>query len=238
MNILICDDDKKILDFLSENLMKKYGDLHRFEFAQTGDEFLSKLNDGKTKFDVLIMDICIKNSSGIDLACLAHNKFPQLKTVFITGYKGKVEEIFIKIRPYAYVSKPINFKLLCLHIDRLNNSLQEKSRDFLLVDNKKTTAKIPYNSILYFESQKRKLLIHTADDIYCVYRKISDLKAFAPDFFVRCHQSFLVNLYYVKGAITNNCLELITGQKIPISRSRIIETQKAYFDFLGGEILE
>lgn len=103
MNILVCDDDKEFLDFLSEELIKKYGNAHEFVFVKSKDEFLNRLNNYKKFFDVLIMDICLNDSNGIDLACFAQNKFPLLQTIFITGYGDKVEDIFIKIRPYAYV---------------------------------------------------------------------------------------------------------------------------------------
>lgn len=238
MNILVCDDDKEFLDFLSEKLVKKYRNSHEFVFTKSREEFLNSFNNYKKNFDVLIMDICLNDSNGIDLACFAQNKFPLLQTIFITGYGDKVEDIFIKTRPYAYVSKPINFKLLCLHIDRLDSNLTEKNKEFLLIDNKNTTAKIPFKDIILFESQKRKLQIYTIDNTYYIYKKINDLEIITPNFFVRCHQSFLVNLYYVKGGIINNKLELITGQKIPISRSKIIETQKTYFEFRGGKSLE
>lgn len=237
MNILICDDDIEFLKFLSVRFNEKYGNLHKFIFVKSQDEFFARLDQNKKRFDVLIMDICLNDSNGIDLACFAKNKYPQLQTIFITGYEDKVEEIFIKIRPYAYVSKPINLKLLCLHIDRLYAKHKEKNKEFLLIDNKNTTAKIPFKDIIFFESQKRKIQIYTIDGIYFVYKKINEIETVTPSFFVRCHQSFLVNLYYVKGAIVNNKFELITGQKIPISRSKIIESHKAYFEFQGGKLL-
>lgn len=238
MNILICDDDKNFLDLLSEKLIKKYENSHDFEFASTQDEFVDRLDNYKKQIDILIMDICLKDTNGIDLAYFAQNKFPLLQIIFITGYEDKVEEIFIKVRPYAYVSKPINFNLLCLHIDRLNAQSNRKNTEFLLIDNKNTTAKIPFRNIIYFESQKRKLFINTPENVYCIYKKINDLQSVVPMYYVRCHQSFLVNLNYVKGAITNNKFTLITGQKIPISRARMIETQKSYFEFLGGKSYE
>lgn len=231
MNILICDNNENSSLALVKSLKEKYKGRHEYKTVSKADEFLDTIKDRKNKFDVLIMNIDIKDTSGIDLAYVAQQQNPQLKTIFMSDDVNLVEDIYIKLRPYAYVRKPVNLELLDFHLKKIDHDLSNKKRDFFEITSRNTVAKIPYSDILYFESQKRKLFIHTIDDVYGIYKKIDEIEEASPDYFIRCHQSYLLNPYYTKGAITGNNFQLVTGQKIPISRSRLSHTQKIYFEW-------
>lgn len=67
----------------------------------------------------------------------------------------------------------------------------------------RTLYQIPYHKILYFESRCRKILLFTMAEVFTFYGKLSDLETqiqkVNPDF-LRIHQSFLVNIRYIKEA--------------------------------------
>lgn len=237
MKILICDKNKKSSDFLHNNLTEKYGGQYECKSVNDEKDFLNTINDCKNKFDVLIMNIEQNDTSGIDLAYVAEKRNPNLKTIFTSDDVDLVEDIYVKMHPYAYVNKPVNFDLLNFHLHKINKELSERKIQFFTINSRNTTAKIAYDDILYFESQKRKLFIHTINEVYTIYKKIDEIEEYAPDYFVRCHQSYLINPYYTKGAITGSSFELVTGQKIPISRARLAETQKIYFEFQENKFI-
>lgn len=197
---------------------------------QNKHDFLNDIKVNKNKFDILIMNISPKDTSGIDLAYVAQEQNPQIKIIFTSEDSSLLEDIYIKICPYAFISKPVNIDLLYFHLDNINKAMSQKETKYFIINNRNTFAKIPYSNILYFESQKRKLFVHTINEVYALYKKIDEIENTAPDYFIRCHQSYLINPYYTKGAISKNSFELITGQRIPISRSRLAEAQKLYFE--------
>jgi DNA-binding LytR/AlgR family response regulator len=59
-----------------------------------------------------------------------------------------------------------------------------------------------------------------------MYAKIGDIEQSAPDYFVRCHQSYLVNSRHVK-KIGKTEVELANGKKVPISQRRRRELLKS-----------
>lgn len=237
MKILICDKNKNSSDFLHNNLSEKYAGSYECKSVNDEEDFINTIKNCKNKFDVLIMNIELKDTSGIDLAYVAQKQNPKLKTIFTSDDVDLVEDIYVKMRPYAYINKPVNFDLLNFHLDKINKEISDSDTQFFVINSRNTTAKIAYDDILYFESQKRKLFIHTLNEVYTIYKKIDEVEQFAPDYFIRCHQSYLINPYYTKGAITGSSFELVTGQKIPISRSRLAETQKIYFEFQENKVL-
>ena len=92
------------------------------------------------------------------------------------------------------------------------------------------------NTLHYVETFNRNLLLHTEQEKIICYRSMKDLEQeLAPHGFVRCHTSYIVNLYYVKGV---NKLEitLVTGETIPVSqpkRRQFMEQLAEYWgDFL------
>lgn len=82
--------------------------------------------------------------------------------------------------------------------------------------------------ILYLESDLRLVRVHLRDDVVEAYGKLSDLARMLPNRFVRCHQSFLVNLDYVAG-LDAAALRLTDGSELPVSRRHRAAVRDALF---------
>lgn len=73
--------------------------------------------------------------------------------------------------------------------------------------------------VTYVESKRRVLHIHTADEEIATYARLADLAEELPERFVRCHNSFVVNLDCVR-ELRTECVVLTDGTTIPVSRDR------------------
>ena len=110
------------------------------------------------------------------------------------------QTIFLRpVQPAGFLIKPVKmdyvYKLLLLAIERLKNDSQGR----LIVQGKMRHTFCSWE-ILYLESKGHITEIHTASGkVYECKDKISELEQRAGKEFVRCHQSFLVNLRYVEG---------------------------------------
>ncbi len=98
--------------------------------------------------------------------------------------------------------------------------LKQKSNfgNFFSFKEEHGNAKIPYDSIWYFQSMNHKVLIHTADSQREFYGKLNDVENLAPDYFVRIHKSYLVNEYFVSRFHYDKVI-LRNDQKLTISKS-------------------
>ena len=88
------------------------------------------------------------------------------------------------------------------------------------------------DEILYLESRAHRTMIHTYEGEEVCRDKISDLEQRMGDTFVRCHQSFLVNMKYIR-RIENESFKLENGEEISISKRRYVETKNRYFAYLN-----
>lgn len=89
------------------------------------------------------------------------------------------------------------------------------------------------SEVSFIESERRCAFIHEGTQVHRVYRKLSELLDELPPRFVRCHQSFLINLDFVEKLGTDSLL-LSTGDKIPVSRRCRSQVRDALFERIGS----
>lgn len=66
-----------------------------------------------------------------------------------------------------------------------------------------------------------------------VLMKLSDLMSELPDYFVRCHQSYAINIQKIV-KFEKSGIEMENGKSIAVSRNRFEETKKAIEKYYGA----
>lgn len=231
MKILVCDDEKIIAEQISEMILTQFPN-----YSVVGIQRIEELvyMQDSDKFDVAFIDIVLQNESGIDLGLYMNQKMPDTKIIFISGYQNKVSEIFFSVSPFGFIDKPINPDILYKYLDMVKDE-KEKLCAYFTYNEKGQERKLRYCDICYVESNREKILVNTLDSCFYVWKKISEVEADFPDYFVRCHKSYLVNMRYVID-YRKQFFKLMNGKEIGISRSKKNETEIKFFKFKGGII--
>ena len=230
MNILICDDEKEICEQFKSIILKKYPDWTIY-IAESSENIRHIFNEFNSKFDVVFMDIVLEEESGIDIANKFSEQFLESRLIFISGYPDKVPGIFFKAEPFGFINKPLNAELIYRYIDKALRESEMENRYFSCNKAGKEL-RIPFSNILYIESMGRKLFIKTENGEFNAFGKIDEIKN-APDSFVRCHKSFLVNMNFVD-SYSKHCFFMKDKKEINVSRSRLTEAESKYYIFRGG----
>ena len=87
--------------------------------------------------------------------------------------------------------------------------------------------------ILYFENRLHRVYIILRNgDILSIHQKLNELQEeLKPQTcFLRCHQSYIVNLNYVETLGPMGFL-MINGQSVPVSRNFYKECKQVYYHF-------
>lgn len=194
--------------------------------------------------DVLIMDICHEfnpalpktkeRQEGIDYAYELNQRYPELQIIYMTeDVKKYSQHIFLKpVNLLGYLTKPVDLIILkkLLEIAKEKQKQNDEKRVTIMCRNHKQIFYL--NEILYLESRAHRTMIHTYEGEEVCRDKISDLEQRMGDTFVRCHQSFLVNMKYIR-RIENESFKLENGEEISISKRRYVETKNRYFAYLN-----
>ena len=183
---------------------------------------------------ILIVDIDDDGGCGIDLAGQMQDRYRNMKVIFIAQSALSVTEIF-RASPSNFFLKPVKTERLVSAVEKLIEEIEQEDRNYFVVTFKGCVFQVRTRDILYFESQKRTVTLHCRDEKWVVYRKLDEIQAEMPDYFVRCHQSYLVNMHAVAGMKAFK-LELDQGKQLPVSRPRYRQAKSLYLDFLGENI--
>lgn len=175
-----------------KNEIHTYTDPHKFK-----SDFDKEI--GKN-LDIILMDIVFWDITGIDIIKEIQKKNEKVKVIYISDYIEYTEKIF-ETEPIYFLMKPITKEKLEKAIDKAMK--KEKKTDVIVLGNEKKLLKIEPEKIFYFESNKRLVLISGVNATQKIYMKLSELEEKLPAYFVKCHQSYIVNLKKVE-KIQNN----------------------------------
>lgn len=230
LNIAICDDEKYICDFLKKSVIDclAKADLEgSVTVFDDGQPLVDLYREEKAHFDIILLDITMKKCDGMTAAKMIRAVDSKVMIVFVTS---SAEYVFsgYEVRAFRYILKP---ELLHGFTGVFRECLQEltKSNEIRFTFQKASeTVSIPLRDIIYFESDKRIIIVKTVNEEYSFYEKLDTIEEqLRKQDFVRCHQSFLVNAKKISSVRVSD-LTLTNGETLPISKRRAKETNEAF----------
>lgn len=92
--------------------------------------------------------------------------------------------------------------------------------------------------VLYIETKGHKNYFHLTDGrMLSIYRKLDELEVdFSGRDFLRCHQSFLVNMQYIE-KISSYVLTLENGEQLSVPKARYKEVKKRFLAYQNEDVL-
>lgn len=188
--------------------------------------------------DLLFLDIQMPDITGIEfMRSLEHPP----AVIFTTAYRDYAIEGF-EMNALDYLVKPISFQrflkaankaLSYFEMQRAQVPVEQAVESgYFFIKSDGQFIKIRLDDVLYFESEKDYLFIHTTQKRYITLLSLKQLeKELSPDKFLRVHRSFIVSLDKVE--LMEGHRLVIKDKKIPVSRS----LQEAIFNrLIGGRL--
>lgn len=224
LNIAVCDDDSVHVDLIT-SYIKSMDTSYNIDciLAYSGEELLEQLNE--KKIDVVFLDIEMKTLNGIETGKKIRALSEDTIIVYITGYRHYAVEAF-EIESFHYLIKPIMEAKFVKLMERILTRIEERKafRDkekILPIKTRDNLIQLQYDTIYYFEKDFRKLKVHTSDTTIEFYGSMNNLLGeIDTSYFIRCHQSYIVNKHKIKGIQGNTIiLNREENSYIPISRT-------------------
>ncbi len=230
LKIAVCDDEPQTLDLLYKKTFdftaKEDADARISTFSD-GAALLDAYKDSAHPFDVILLDIRMDGMDGIETARRIREKDRSVYIIFITS---SAEYVFrgYEVNAFRYLMKTeleYGFDRVLRDALREMDRRPEASFSFQFGNEK---IRLPLKSINYFESDKRIVRIALDDGEYKTYAKLDDIERELPQTeFVRCHQSFLVNVGRIE-KLSPASLLLKNGETLPVSKKHRDSVSRAY----------
>ena len=231
MRIAICDDCRE--DVLA---IKKFLYGHEVRLYYDAESLISDMEQSGVYYDLYLLDIYIEDSmNGIELAEKLRSIDEEAVICFISTSDGFYREAY-DLYAVQYLIKPITEEAMRLLLDRVTKNFIRDKEKTLKYSWRRSAGAIPYGKILYISSKEHILFIHCKDGrVQESIGKLNDLECkLDGNVFMRCHQSFLVNIYHVEKLSGS---DLTVGEeRIPVSRRYYAEVKKRYQEMLFEEV--
>ncbi|MDF9845322.1 MULTISPECIES: LytTR family DNA-binding domain-containing protein [unclassified Paenibacillus] len=227
IHIAICDDDKQLTEQIEQLIICNqhiYGETFQIDIFYSGEKLIQKVKE-ICPYDLIFLDIEMKQLSGIEAGLILRQNSSNdlVQIIFISSHEKYHLQLF-DVQPSGFINKPINsetfnqkFKLA---IHKIVRRKEKERKKILFIQQKKNQIMIPFKNIIYLESNCRKIIVHTKEENLEYYSTLNheENKLFC-DEFIRIHQSYIVNLFYVK-QLNAKKLILLNGQELPISEKQ------------------
>lgn len=230
LSIAICDDEKLICDYIEKRTRKHLAinDIEaNVEVFYTGEDLLSLCKKNPAHFDIIFLDIKMKQINGVDCAKMLRNEGVNSLIVFVTS---SAEYVFsgYEAKAFRYILKTDLENAFDRILSECISELKKQSTDFYTLKTASLAKNIPLDEIYYFESKLRVIIIHTKNEEISFYDKLDNIeKALIEKNFIRIHQSFLVNATKIK-SLNKDSAELSNKVSLPISKSKATAAKQAY----------
>lgn len=197
IHIAICDDEKDFVTHMT-SLLNQYA-------AETGEEIkITAYYDGMeliekydTTIDLIFLDIQMRLVNGLRAAERIRQMDEKVGIIFLTTLTQYGLEGY-KYQAANYIIKPMKYVRLKAEMDQWLKKHRKDDSPAMVITNDTGKYKVFLKSLRYVETFNRNLLLHTEQENILCYKSMKEMEqALQGKGFIRCHTSYIVNLFYV-----------------------------------------
>lgn len=236
--IAICDDEsffaEELKELISGYMMEK-GLVFEIDTYSSG-EALVKLGIEVVRYTAVFLDINMEKIDGIKASEKIREVSREVFIVFVTAYVNyslegyRLDAVRYLLKSNANFQSTVNECMNAI-MEKLNYSVAKREFDF-----KEGTKEVSLERLLYIESNLHKLEFHIMEDdmkIYTMYETLNALEdRLAANDFVRIHQSYLVNIKYIKNVVRYKVV-LTNGVELVIPKARYTYVKEQFVSYQG-----
>lgn len=235
MRIAVCDDDRAIIEQIEEYIETIHDKSLEYEVFFCAEELQRYITEQDEVFDVYILDIEMKEMSGIDFAKKFREDNANALIIFMTSHSQYVFDVFETIT-FDFIEKPLTFEKIKKVLEKTKKYLGVAKKSFVF-SYRKNNYSIAFSNISYLEKEGRKVWVYTTDEkrYQCNMTLVEIWSRLDTETFGLLNKSLIVNISKIEGIIGKNVI-LQDGKKLYLSRNYKKELKKKHLDYLRGKV--
>ena len=230
MRVAVCDDsriDRELFVAVLHHYFVNKPISNEIVQYENGMDLLHDVEDDMW-FDIIFLDIYMNDLLGIDVAHKLRSLGYRGHIIFLTATADFAVDSY-EVEASGYLLKPQSFEKLSQVMDR---ATREMTTNTYQVKKHSKIIRVPYHEILYVESMNSKCIMHCCNDqSYVIYKRLTMIEHELNDErFLRCHQSYLVNMDHIHQV--DSQFTLVTGDTVAIRQRDLKLIRQTALDYL------
>lgn len=236
LNVAIVEDDAESVKLLKSYFIRYQRENQNIAFEfYIFDDGVKIISNFKPIYDIILLDIEMEITDGLRTAEIIRETDQKVIIIFVTnmpqyaikGYSVNATNYLLKPLPYFAFSEEISKS-----IERIKREKQNKN---IIIKTENSIKKIDSDEILFIESIKHDLIIHTEQDFFEIRDTLKKYEDILQDYnFNRANNSYLINLKHVKGVEQD--FALVGNHKLKIARSKKKQFMEHLVNYLGEKV--
>lgn len=231
LEIAVCEDimaESRVIVEYAELFFRKRRRETRVDAYGDMDSLLAS---GK-EYGLYLLDVMLPGTSGIQGAEILRQRSGDPVIVFITSSLESAVDGY-RVNAAGFLLKPVTRELFDETMQRVTEQRLNLEKAVLSVVCNRTPVELALDQLVFFESRLHRVYANLAGgEIISIGQKLSWVqeKLEYCRGFLRCHQSYLVNLDYVRN-LEDSCFVMDNGRMVPVSRNFYKESKQAYYRY-------
>lgn len=238
LRFALCDDDEGACRELREEICKTPGyrrcaDLRISEYRR-GEDLLADITEGYERFDLIFLDVHMDGElSGVELARRLRSVRDRSPIVFLSTSPTLGVEVF-EVEAAGYLLKPVEQEKLAALLHKVFTPI---AYNRVALQFGRGRRYLNLSDIVYAECFSHSVVVHLdSGELVSYSGTLGELtNALTDSRFLRCHQSYLVNMEHVKDVDKDFVMD--NGACIPIPVRRQREIADIYYRFFVSAAL-
>ncbi|PKM54605.1 MAG: hypothetical protein CVV00_07455 [Firmicutes bacterium HGW-Firmicutes-5] len=236
LTFAICEDDLLQQEEMI-NLIRKMGFDESLDIKtyRSGEDLIHAYEE-ELRFSVLLLDMKMNELDGIQTANVIRKSDKNGIIIIVTSIIEYAIEGY-SIDAYDFILKPIDEEKFYKVVGKAVREVHRRTNKVYKIQTREKTKVIRLSDITYFESNKKKVLVHTKEETYENIESISAVEnCLNKDGFVRISRYYLVNVNHIM-EIGNTHLTLSSKEELKYS-SKYKEILKSEYMKLMMGVME
>lgn len=233
MKIAIVDDDSVFMDEVKDIIVERITKVGITDYSISTFSSPEQLLVDIHSFDLLIIDVEIKQYNGISICNQIRNSNIDILIMFISSYTTYVFNSFV-VSPFSYIlKKDLKYKGIS-EIDRCLQFYMNKNK-ILKISSFGIEYYLVQRDITVISKMRDKCIFYYNDKQFESRMNLKDILMDLSPFFVQINKSDIINLNFVS-YIHKDEVTLNSEEKYYISRRKIKDVHEKWMQFLreGG----
>ncbi|GCF93998.1 DNA-binding response regulator [Enterococcus florum] len=216
IQIICCDDERimrKSLRKIIEPELQLRGNAYEINEYCSGEALLN--SEDIKEADIFFLDIEMQTLNGIETAREIRKRNQRAVIIFITAYADFVFHGY-EVKAMNYILKPYTDAQIKRILHQALEELELENNFYFMIEQKSGSTKIDLKKVRYFSSDRRVIHTYLSNDKLTFYGKLNELEDQLPNFFIRIHNRFLVNLNFI--TVVESSWVFCGEDKLPVSR--------------------